>query len=70
MKCPLQKIKTGTSREGMLVSFFECQGDKCAWWDMVHGCCSVLSISRTLTAAGNTLGKLVDKLTPELFRPR
>lgn len=62
-KCPLlQRYLIEGDNEALEV-FDVCLGADCEAWDESADCCSVKSISRTLTALGAVLGRIADNLS-------
>lgn len=70
MKCPLTLRETHTFRHESSTLGADCLREECAAFDKNVEECSVVGISRELGAIGNVLGRIADKLKPELFRER
>jgi len=62
MKCPLTYMAALSKPEEYSLKAAECRTTECAWFDEHTGVCSVLSLARLLTATGNVLGKIHDKI--------
>ena len=71
MKCPLFIMSDTRVQLGEETEVGDCIKEDCAWYDLATGCCSVLSISRLLTAVGNVLGNIhADMPSRSQFRDR
>ena len=68
MRCPMLTMYATTFKPPEEYEDRDCLKEECAWWDENADCCAVLELSRLQNAIGNILGKLVDKMKPELFR--
>jgi len=62
MKCPLTYTAAQSKPEEYSLKAGECITTECAWFDSHTETCSVLSLARVLTATGEVLGKMHDKI--------
>ena len=62
MKCPLLAIAWAGVVAKQEENYPDCLEEECAWFDENTGACSVLSLARVLTAIGDVLGRMHDKM--------
>jgi len=68
MKCPLLTDKNYGEQLERTMAKGDCLKEECAWWSDEMEQCDPTGMLPTIIAIRNTLGKLVDKMRPELFR--
>lgn len=45
MKCPMQTVIPKASPTNLIIDFFECLGEECAWYDEAEAQCAFLSFA-------------------------